>query len=240
MSSSIGFETHIWAENNLLASTFFEETTSTNTIAKNLTISDFLKTPFRLILADSQSQGRGRQTNTWTNPPTGTSLLSSWCFYLPEFPQPILTCKIGLSLYQALKQTWPQVSFALKAPNDIYIQNQKVAGILIESISQGSHTVLIIGIGLNVLNHPESLQQSTSIGQHSSVSKNQWTDFLDLFFKLLKQNLEQASEKILNTATKQELLIALNQWTLLNSPYLEVLDNGSLRNAEKVISWQEL
>lgn len=98
-----------------------------------------------ILLAENQTAGRGRRGAAWFSPP-GESLAFS-ILLRPEEPKawwPRLALATGLAVAEALE------SFGLEAgikwPNDIWIRQRKVAGILVES----GKDFVIIGIGLNV------------------------------------------------------------------------------------------
>ena len=84
-----------------------------------------------LVLASSQAAGRGRSGKTWTSEPDA----GLWCT-LVERPQDgraleVLALRVGLHLAEALT---PLVDGAvqLKWPNDLYVDDRKLGGILIE------------------------------------------------------------------------------------------------------------
>jgi len=119
-----------------------------------------------VILADEQTQGRGRLARRWDAPP-GLGLLLSVLIkppYLPEMPAQLPMIG-GLAVAAALEDAWPSVRghVWLKWPNDILLGRTptdagKVGGLLIESALTGaemSHAVL--GLGLNVHQGPGDL-----------------------------------------------------------------------------------
>lgn len=226
----VGEQTKKWAHTRQLTVDYAEESISTNDKAKASDI------PVDLILTDYQMSGRGRGERTWTSPPLGTGLLSSWVFYLDFAPQPILTCLIGLALYQALKKTWPPSPLSLKAPNDIYIGRQKLAGLLVENINQGQKNQLIVGLGLNVFAAPEG---ATYLAKMNPVEKENWGLFLNDFYSEIKKLLAKPLYE-LNPQQQKALLEALNQHPLLSEPYLQIQSDGSLSNSSKTISWFDL
>ena len=105
-----------------------------------------------VIVADYQTQGRGRLGRKWVSSP-GDDLLFSVLLRPPLSPSkaPLLTQVICRSIASVLKESY-QLNPSFKRPNDILIQGKKICGVLLESQSNGSKVVnhIVIGIGLNV------------------------------------------------------------------------------------------
>jgi len=97
-----------------------------------------------LLVAETQSAGRGRLGRQWVSQ-RGDSLTFS--LGLPIAPKDWsgLSLAVGLSLAESLH---PQVG--LKWPNDLWIEGCKLGGILIEAASTGGHSYVVIGVGLNI------------------------------------------------------------------------------------------
>ncbi len=99
----------------------------------------------RVLLALSQTSGRGRRGAAWFSTP-GESLAFS-ILLRPDEPKalwPRLALAAGLSVAEAIESFGPATG--IKWPNDVWIGRRKVAGILVEA---GADFV-IVGIGLNV------------------------------------------------------------------------------------------
>lgn len=236
----IGKWTKEWAsiQNDLVAH-YFETLESTNSHAKKLpTLSKN-----QLVVAEYQTHGRGRGSNTWLSPESGTALLSSWIFDLDFTPQPILSPLIGLSIYEALYEIsgFNQEDISIKAPNDIYIKNKKVAGILIELQTQGDQTRLIIGIGMNVFEAP-NLDTSSHIAKHrkGDIDDCAWNGLLIELYKRLKESVELSIQKELSKQDCADLLVALNKNPLLKDKYTAVLPDGSLKSTSDTVKWSQL
>ena len=116
------------------------------------------------FVTSEQTAGRGRAGRSWLSAP-GASLTFSiaWPFFLS--PQSLLGLPlvIGVALAQALSSL--DVKVQLKWPNDVLKDGKKLAGVLIETVSQPQplyphqqQTWAVIGIGLNLL-MPEELEQ---------------------------------------------------------------------------------
>lgn len=108
-----------------------------------------------VVIADAQSDGRGRHGRTWYSPP-GTNLYCSIIIRevgqglaLPEWLSwvPLVS---ALAVAKAV-QVVTAVPLTLKWPNDLLLHERKVGGILCESaLTSTSDLTVVIGIGLNV------------------------------------------------------------------------------------------
>jgi len=129
-----------------------KEVDSTNTFLKNLLSNSEPVPEGTVILAESQIAGRGQQQNKWYSS-AGESLAFSLLLkpgFLPLAQQFNLIRIVSLGVYDALL---PLVGSELKIkwPNDIYVGNRKLGGILIENQVQGNVIKnAIAGIGLNI------------------------------------------------------------------------------------------
>ncbi len=97
-----------------------------------------------LLVAERQTAGRGRMGRVWQSE-SGDSLTFS--LSLPLAPQDWsgLSLAVGLSLAESLH---PDVG--LKWPNDLWFQDRKLGGILVEAASMGGRSQVVVGVGLNI------------------------------------------------------------------------------------------
>jgi len=130
----------------------FQELPSTNSFALDLIRNN--PQDGTLILANSQSEGRGRMDRQWFSPP-GLNIYASLIKRFHGANTQIqdsgwIPPLAGLAIAMAIEEI-TALSLALKWPNDILIQEQKVGGILCESAtdSEGIRWV-VIGFGINV------------------------------------------------------------------------------------------
>ena len=127
----------------------FEELPSTNTYA--LKLGKNTMPQGTVILADSQTVGRGRLQRSWFSPP-GANIYGSVIF---SFTRPFQTMgwiplMAGTALAEAIGDH-TNLQLTLKWPNDILITERKVGGILCESFKRNSaETCVVIGFGINV------------------------------------------------------------------------------------------
>jgi BirA family biotin operon repressor/biotin-[acetyl-CoA-carboxylase] ligase len=103
-----------------------------------------------VLFAESQTAGRGRRQNRWLAP-RGKDLMFSLLLQ-PEAPTPLwprLTTLAALALCRAVEDELP-LRPLIKWPNDLYVNDRKVSGLLADVVSTRSGLMLVLGIGLNV------------------------------------------------------------------------------------------
>lgn len=120
--------------------------------------------PDTIILAETQTKGKGRLGRHWYSPPGNlyVTLIKSVPVHISKLPQ--LSLVVGLSVYHVLKSYIPDTNhIALKWPNDILIDGKKIGGILIETDFDDtkSSTICYIGIGINRLSAPDTIAYPT-------------------------------------------------------------------------------
>ena len=100
-----------------------------------------------VLVADHQRAGRGRLDRRW-DAPAGANLLVSFLFTdVPDIPSE-LTQRVGLAALDAARRSTSGATVALKWPNDLLLDDRKLAGVL----AQRSPTTgaVVVGLGLNV------------------------------------------------------------------------------------------
>jgi len=126
------------------------ETDSTNKFMQMISETEELPSG-SIVLADFQTAGRGQIGNTWESE-SGKNLTFSILLHPEDIPANmpfVISAVVALSVKYTLEKYIPDVT--VKWPNDIYHEDKKIAGILIENtISQNKITQSIIGIGINV------------------------------------------------------------------------------------------
>lgn len=103
------------------------------------------------VMTREQTAGRGQRGNSWEAEP-GKNITMSLMLH-PEGLHParqfVISQAVSLAIVEMLDSYVPDVS--IKWPNDIYVGDRKICGILIENAITGSSiTRCIVGIGLNV------------------------------------------------------------------------------------------
>jgi len=123
---------------------------STNEVAHDLLQADAEEGT--IVITDNQMAGKGQGGNQWISPPNLNltfSLILKPSFLVPN-QQFLITIAMSLGIKDALEEVVPG-EIKVKWPNDIYFDNKKIAGILIENVLRGnSFDSCIVGIGINV------------------------------------------------------------------------------------------
>lgn len=106
---------------------------------------------FTFVSSEYQTMGRGRNTRSWISDKNTNLLFSLFLkdeYLVKNFTS--LSILSAVSVINVLK-SYNIKNVSLKWPNDVFINDKKVAGILLEGISEDNHlSSLIIGIGINV------------------------------------------------------------------------------------------
>lgn len=139
----------------------FDALDSTNAEARRLAASGGAHGA--VIWAQEQTEGRGRRGREWISP-VGNLYVS---FLLkPEIVQSRFP-ELAFVAAMAVRDTVVSVldglgcNVTLKWPNDVLVNEHKLAGVLLESITYGKHNWAVCGIGINVEHAPVLLPQDT-------------------------------------------------------------------------------
>ena len=141
---------------------FHPTLSSTNDYARDASLR-FGRHESLLVIADEQTAGRGRGSNRWW---TGTGSLAFSLLFDPvargiarqDFA--MIALASAIAIIEAANPRIAPYSAGIHWPNDIFVGRRKIAGILVEALSDGRH---ILGIGVNVNNSvdaaPEELAE---------------------------------------------------------------------------------
>jgi BirA family transcriptional regulator, biotin operon repressor / biotin---[acetyl-CoA-carboxylase] ligase len=122
-----------------------------------------------LLVAETQTAGRGRLGREWHSMPGASLTFSLSLPFAPEHWSG-LSLAVGVALAQALEPapgTRPRLQ--LKWPNDLWLTDdtagggRKLGGILIETVALGQRRLCVVGVGMNIT--PESLPATLTHGQ---------------------------------------------------------------------------
>ncbi len=150
-----------------------------------------------VVIAGTQTRGRGRLGRTWHTPP-GSGLAMSLVLHLGCDPEPLATLPLvaGLALATALDRFGAGAQ--LKWPNDVLLDGHKVAGILCERRrAAGGLDAAVVGVGVNVSQSreefpPELRDRATSLtlAGHAIAREHVAAEFLNAFERLWAEHAE--------------------------------------------------
>ncbi len=133
-----------------------------------------------VCLAEYQAKGRGRRGREWVSP-FGSNLYMSMFWRLDAGMAAAmgLSLVVGVAIVEALEELGLE-GVKLKWPNDLYYQDRKLAGILVEMSGQaGGAANLVIGMGMNLMmpEQTEGITQPWSslseVATEGSIDRNQ-------------------------------------------------------------------
>lgn len=108
------------------------------------------------VFAEEQRAGRGRRERRWSAP-AGRNLTFSVVVRTSLTPDqwPRLAHAAALAVARAIDPWLEPLRAEIKWPNDIYVDNRKLGGILVEAHPRRTAPFLVVGIGLNINSTPE-------------------------------------------------------------------------------------
>jgi BirA family biotin operon repressor/biotin-[acetyl-CoA-carboxylase] ligase len=192
------------------------ETPSTNSYAKKLLAKE--RPPDgTVIYTDYQTAGKGHDNNCWESH-KGENLLLSMILY-PNFldisKQFNLSMAIALGITDLLKENIPEEQLYIKWPNDIYVGNEKISGILINNEIMGEHFEhVIVGIGINVNQtaFSKNIPNPTSMKKLSGNTFSPQELISSLSHKLFTRMDELKSDEERTIIDYHASLLGLNEW----------------------------
>jgi BirA family transcriptional regulator, biotin operon repressor / biotin---[acetyl-CoA-carboxylase] ligase len=191
-----------------------------------------------ILSTDFQTEGKGQESNAWHSE-AGKNLLFSMVIHpkkLHPARQFMLTKAVSLGICDALAVLVPYENIRIKWPNDIYVDDKKMGGILISNTISGQDiTLSIIGIGLNVnqtafpewIPNPVSLKQLMGMHADREALLAELENTISARLELLNY---QAGENKLD-ADYLEKLYQLHDWKFYRVKGEEIL--GSITGVDE-------
>lgn len=167
----------------------YKTISSTSTMAKSIT-----PEPWVVIWAEEQTSGYGRKKDYWFSPKGGLYM----SIILPNEKiedLQMITILSASAIAEIIKKIFAIDPF-IKLPNDVYINQKKVAGILTENIISNRVKFSVIGIGINTNiekfpKHLENIATSLQIELGEKVDNEQ---ILKQVVKSIKKNLKTINQ----------------------------------------------
>ncbi|WP_163938624.1 bifunctional biotin--[acetyl-CoA-carboxylase] ligase/biotin operon repressor BirA [Paraferrimonas sp. SM1919] len=203
---------------------YFPEIESTNSFLLNH-LGEL--TQHHVCIAEYQSSGRGRRGRNWFSP-FGASLYYSHYFQFPGTlaAASCISLIVGLALYSTLVEQGIN-SLGVKWPNDLYLNGEKLAGILVEVNGQAEGPChLVIGVGVNLhlpVTAKEKIDQAFTDLATSSLKLNK-TELTIAFHEKLKTYLDEYQNSSMQQFISrwQEADLFINQHVKLVSGVNEI------------------
>ena len=170
----------------------FKEVSSTNTVARFLSLNDAENGT--VVISEKQTKAKGRSGKSWESPLGGVWLSIVLNPHVDYSKLPLITLATGVAVAKTLEKVGVE-NPEIKWPNDIMINGKKVCGILTEAITK-LNTIenVIIGVGidanLDVEDFPEELQAGTTTLQKELGRKGSE----NLLIKTFLEEFEEISE----------------------------------------------
>jgi len=152
-----------------------------------------------VITAQFQTQGRGQRENSWEGA-SDQNLAATWIFHFEDLKVThgfVYNQSIALAVRQSI-QEWVHQDVYIKWPNDIIVDDKKIAGILIENFIQGDDIKSsLCGIGVNIFQTHFSFPHATSLLLAGAEIAS-----TDSFLFTLHKNLREALIHMQHSAAK--------------------------------------
>ncbi len=167
---------------------FFHEVPSTNDLAKEMAAVG--AKDGTVILAETQTRGKGRLGRKWASPRGGIWLSTILRPKLSAKDVPKLTLMTSLAVAKTTSQLF-NLKTEVKWPNDVLVNAKKVCGILTEASTRGDVTnFVVVGIGINANVELDSLPRQE--GENATSLKHELKREIDRerFLRVLLEKME--------------------------------------------------
>jgi len=211
------------------------EVDSTNNYAAKL-LSEGKLAHGTVILAEHQTAGRGQRGRNWQS--VGSKQFTGTFFLKTDFLSVDHLCYLNMSIALSVRgmvQSFTRKKVSIKWPNDIFVENHKIAGILIETNwKNGRVEGAIVGIGLN-LSPVQSVGYATSLEELSGKSPEVLTvlDVLNENLTEFYQYLQHADFDYLKS-TYESFLWKKDEEIILEERQNPVPFTGIIRGVDQI------
>lgn len=188
----------------------FETLPSTNLYLKqNYHIFD----EYTVITTDNQTNGRGRINRVWNSNKDDLTFSILLKPDIDSYKIPLISLIIGAAINKIIDK---YIKSYIKWPNDILVNDKKLAGILVEGVFSEKIDAVIVGVGINVnsVEFPDNL-----IIKATSLKK--------------ELNIEIDKNELLNQIIEQFIYL-YNEFLNGNDQYLDILKNNNYLKDKKV------
>ncbi len=193
------------------------EVSSTNDYAKEL-LGEERPPEGTLITTDFQTAGKGQDKNAWESE-AEKNILMTMIFY-PDFldvsKQFNISISVALGIIDFLSEMLPLEELSIKWPNDIYVGQKKIGGILINNEIMGDrfeHVIAGIGINVNQKSFSKDIPNPVSISmlttRNYDLPEETWR-LCDCVRKRYEELKQTSFDKL--RVEYHENLLGMNDW----------------------------
>jgi len=214
---------------------FYKSLKNTNDTTKK--IYDSKKSQNIALLALLQKNGRGRTSKKWISKEGDLT-----CSFLVSFQTTVNRLgQINLwfvnMIYIVLKKLNPDLNLKIKWPNDLYLDEKKLGGILVEtSILKGKVNYFLFGVGINLVSNPKNLSYPTASLRNFSKSISPLVLFLEIsktlttnYYELKKPSLLKIDNNFLKNFKDFKRIIKIKfKEKILEGTFNSITKNGEL------------
>ncbi|MCA9061950.1 MAG: biotin--[acetyl-CoA-carboxylase] ligase [Planctomycetaceae bacterium] len=176
-----------------------------------------------LVLTGRQTAGRGRGANAWwstTGALTFSLLIDGESTGLPREQRGMISLAAGAAVRDVLDALLGTCTAMIKWPNDVYVDQRKICGILTEQTTRQTRSAIIIGIGINVNN---SLADAPGEIREAATSLFDVTGASFDLSALLIDVANQLDYRISQLVHRDAALIRdINSWSLLSDRFVTI------------------
>lgn len=199
-----------------------DEVSSTNDYMIENIKSGVIQKEGSVVVANYQTAGKGLDQNKWESE-AGKNLLFSILLkpaFLPADQQFQLTKIISLAIHDFVRNYLPNERIKVKWPNDIYVGNKKIAGVLISNTIKGKeimHTVVGVGININQQTFGNQILNPTSLWHYLNTELK-----IDFCLKNVLSHIQKRYQQLKDNDSYQinfdykKALYRLNDFNLFN------------------------
>ena len=205
-----------------------------------INVKNFLKAKNKncIVLSDQQTAGKGRRGNSWYSPKGNIYFSISFNNFLNLKSHFLFSILTAVSIKMTLEK-FKAKNIKFKWPNDIFFENKKFSGIILESFKvSDDKSFMIVGCGINIQSCPKNLKDcSTYVKKFCKIETLE--DFLISFYEILFLNLslliKNNYNNLVSSYTKslmfigEKITIKMDNNSSISGIFKKVNTDGSLQ-----------
>lgn len=203
----------------------FDTTDSTQDVAKQH-ISTLGKNQVLTVTASEQTKGRGTSGRTWMGLRGNVFLTMALTAKQVPTTLTLLPLKVGILVAERVDKLLKQAchtedqSVKVKWPNDVLVNEDKIAGILIESQVVDGEIWLLVGVGVNLVAAPSVPTGGPNRGRTATAIQKYCTELPETTAQVFAQDFAESLVQWLEdpTATSKKVRDEWKSWANLGQP----------------------